>query len=63
MHFDLLDLAHELAIIENITRADLFLAQVSPSRNDYQQGFDKHTYYVAEALGLVKYDHTTGEYI
>lgn len=60
---NLIDLAHELAIIENITRADLFLAENAPSRNDYQQGFDKHTYYVAEVLGLVKYDHATGEYV
>lgn len=60
---NLIDLAHELALIENITRADLNLNQTSPARNDFMTGYDRHTMYVAEVLGLVKYDHTTGEYI
>lgn len=59
---ELIDLAHELALIENLTRADLFLARVAPSRTDFQEGFDKHTLYVAEVLGLVAFDHYTQEY-
>lgn len=54
---NLIDLAHELALIENITRQDLALAATAPARNDLQTGFDRHTYYIAEVLGLATYDH------
>ena len=60
---NLIDLAHELALIENITRADLSLSRVSPPRNEYMRGYDKHVVYVAETLGLVKWDIETGEYV
>ena len=60
---NLIDLAHELALIENITRADLTLNKVSPARNEYMRGYDKHTMYLAEVLGLVKWDYETGEYV
>lgn len=59
----LIDLAHELAIIENITRTDLALTKVSPARGPFMQGYDKHTLFVAEVLGLVKWDFETGEYV
>ena len=60
---NLIDLAHELALIENITRADLTMNKASPARNEYMRGYDQHTMYVAEVLGLAKYDIETGEYV
>lgn len=59
---DLIDLAHELALIENVTRVDLAMSQASPPRNDFMTGYDKHMYYVAEVLGLVTYDSYEGVY-
>jgi arabinogalactan endo-1,4-beta-galactosidase len=60
---NLIDLAHELALIENITRADLTLNKVSPARNDFMEGYDQHTWVIGAVLGLVTYDRETGEYV